>query len=309
MKALITGIRGQDGSYLAELLRGKGYEVEGINRGDGDLTDRAFVDGFVKKNFDEIYNLASLSTVQHPWEDPVGAVKSTALIPLTMLDAIRAHSPTTRFFQASSSEMFGNPTESPQSETTPFNPQKPYAYGKLLAHQAIAGYRTYCGLFAVSGILYNHESPRRHERFVTRKITSSLAKIKRGEQESMTLGNLNALRDWGYAGDFVEAMHAMLTADAPDDYVIATGQARSVRDFVEAAAAALDMHIAWSGSGPEEVGTWEGRPIVAVSKEFYRPAESMPLIGDISKIKKSLGWEPKTSFKEMVREMVEAEGK
>jgi GDP-D-mannose dehydratase len=302
--ALITGIAGQDGSYLAELLKQKGYEVEGVEYGDGDLCDIVFVNSLVSKEFDEIYNLASVSTVMHPWEDPLCTIKSTGMIPLTFLEAIRVRAPRTRFFQASSSEMYGDPVESPQNERTQFHPQKPYGYGKLLAHQAVVGYRKNHNLFAVSGILFNHESPRRGENFVTRKITSTLAHIAHGLNEVLFLGNLDVKRDWGFAGDYVSAMHLMLQADVADDYVVATGNAHTVREFVEVAAQALDIPLVWSGIGSKEIGkAKDGRTIVAVSKEFYRPSEMLSFIGDSTKIQKELGWSPTISFEGLVEMM------
>ncbi|OGC80266.1 hypothetical protein A2943_00110 [Candidatus Adlerbacteria bacterium RIFCSPLOWO2_01_FULL_51_16] len=307
-KALITGVAGQDGSYLAEFLTEKGYEVHGVDRSDGDLLDPLFISNLVSKKFDEIYNLASVSTVQDPWEDPIGTVRSCGEVPLLFLQAVRSLSPKTRFFQASSAEMYGEPVESPQNEQTPFHPKKPYAYGKLLAHQAIEGYRKNHGIFAVSGILYNHESPRRHERFVTRKITSSLAKIKKGTLDCLTLGNLDTKRDWGFAGDYVRAMYLMLQAKAPNDYVIATGEVHTVREFVEAAAQALGMKLAWSGTGINEIGkTEDGRVIVKVSKEFYRPSEGKIFFGENNKIKKDLNWRPEVPFLQLVEMMVKAD--
>lgn len=317
--ALITGVGGQDGSYLAELLLANGYSVSGVDRRNvgsvdgveiivGNILKRDFVLDLVYRKFDEIYNLASVSTVQSPWEDPVGTVESTALAPLYFLEAIRTLSPSTRFFQASSTEMHGDVAESPQNETTAFRPRSPYGFGKLFAHNMIEKYRSMHGIFAVSGILFNHESPRRSTHFVTRKITSTLVRIANGENEVLVLGNLDAKRDWGFAGDYVEAMWMMLQTDIPDDYIIASGESHTVRDFVEATASALNLKVIWEGSGDNEVGKdAKGNALVRVSKEFFRPIEKVDRCGDISKIKKTLGWKPKTSFAELVRMMVEAE--
>jgi len=306
-KALITGIKGQDGSYLSELLISKGYEVKGVDKNDGDLLDPAFIKSLVEEKFDEIYNFASVSTVQSPWEDPVGTIKSTGLIPLYFIENIRTLSPQTKFFQASSAEMYGDPAESPQSETTPFAPRSPYAYGKLLAHNAIEGFRSH-GVFGVSGILFNHESPKRGPHFVTRKITSTLARISRGEGDVLELGNLNAQRDWSYAGDIVEAMWMSLQHEIPDTYVFASGEVHTVREFVEAAAKALGMNIRWEGSGVNEKGyDQNSKEVVRVNPAFFRPIETQVRRGDISKAKKILGWAPKTSFDELVQMMVKAE--
>ncbi len=303
-KALITGIAGQDGSYLAEFLRTKGYEVAGVDKNDGDLLDPEFIKSLVGKEFDEIYNFASVSTVQSPWEDPVGTIKSTGLMPLYFLEAIRTQSLKTKFFQASSAEMFGDTAESPQSETTAFAPRSPYAYGKLLAHNAVEGFRSH-GVFGVSGILFNHESPRRGLHFVTRKITSTLSRIARGADEVLELGNLDAQRDWSYAGDIVEAMWMSLQHDKPDTYVFASGEVHTVREFVEAAAAALDKTIRWEGNGVDEKGyDQNNKELVRVNPAFFRPVETQTRRGDISKIKKALGWTPKTSFMELVEMMV-----
>lgn len=309
-RALITGIAGQDGSYLAELLVSKGYAVEGVDRGDGDLLDPDFVRSLVEKRYDEIYNLASISTVASPWEDPVGVVKSTALIPLLFLEAIRSVCPRTKFFQASSAEMYGDPAESPQTEETRFDPRSPYGYGKLLAHQAAEGYRTNHDVFAVSGILFNHESPRRGTHFVTRKITSTLARIARGSGEVLQLGNVDAKRDWSFAGDIVRGMWMSLQHTKPDTYVFASGEVHTVREFVEEAAKALGIKLRWEGRGVKEKGLDEkGRIVVAINPDFYRSLEKQIRCGDISKIKKALGWKPETSFKKLVEMMAAFDAK
>ena len=325
-RAFITGITGQDGSYLAELLLQKGYGVIGLQYSDapcesirsiekniklykGDITNRELLMEVIgQEKPDEIYNLASVATVAKPWEDPVYVLGVTGLAPITLLEIIRTESPNTRFFQASSAEMFGDPKESPQSEYSPLRPKNPYGLGKLLVHVAIEQYRREFGLYAVSCILFNHESPRRGEGFVTRKITKTLSRIKMGTEKELILGNLNAVRDWGFAPDFVEAMWMMLQAETPDDYVIASGETHTVRDFVNAAALALNMPIMWEGKEEREVGkNAEGNVIVRISKEFYRSIEKVNRCGDISKIRKALDWEPKTSFEDLVREMVHAD--
>lgn len=309
-RALITGITGQDGSYLAELLVGKKYAVEGIDRGDGDLLDHSFIRGLVEKRYDEIYNLASISTVASPWEDPVGVVKSTALIPLLFLEAIRASSSETKFFQASSAEMYGDPAESPQTETTHFNPRSPYGWGKLLAHQAVEGYRSAHNVCAVSGILFNHESPRRGEQFVTRKITSTLAHISRGAGEVLQLGNLDAKRDWSFAGDIVRGMWMSLQSAKPDSYVFASGEVHTVREFVEEAARALGTELHWEGKGIDEKGLdAQGKIIVEISSDFYRPLEKQIRCGDITRASTKLGWKPETSFKKLIEMMVQFDSK
>ena len=325
-KALITGITGQDGSYLAELLLAKGYSVTGItlpkaNRNniaaiedrieliEGDITDEKFVRETVSiVKPDEIYNLASIATVAKPWEDVPALARVVALSPVYFLESIRAVDPKIRFFQASSSEMFGAATESPQNEQTPFAPRNPYGIAKAYAHAMVGGYRANQKLFAVSGILFTHESPRRPTEFVTRKITSTLVKIKLGLATDLELGNLDAHRDWGYAGDYADAMWRMLQAQTSDDYIIATGVAHTVREFVLAAARALDMTIKFEGNGVDEVGRNEkGSVIVKVNPTFYRPAEQVVFCGDSSKIYKDLGWKPETSFEQLVAMMVRAD--
>lgn len=321
-RALITGVTGQDGSYLVELLLEERYGVVGLDRTDfrdtaskkikfykGNITDSKLLSEIIaKEKPDEIYNLASIATVSQPWEDPFHVIKVTGLAPIALLEILRKESPQTRFFQASSAEMFGDPYICPQSENTPFHPKSPYGLGKLLAHQAVGAYRAQHKLFAVSGILFNHESPRRGEGFVTRKITKTLARIKAGAEKELVVGNVSAVRDWGFAGDYVQAMWLMLQADAPSDYVIASGETHTVRDFINAAAKALNFEITWEGEGDTEVGKdAKGNVVLRVSKEFYRPVETVDRCGDISKIKKDLGWEPKTRFEELVRMMVEAD--
>jgi GDPmannose 4,6-dehydratase len=257
---------------------------------------------------DEIYNLASIATVAHPWENPVATAQVAGLAPLYFLEAIRTVDPKIHFFQASSAEMYGDITVSPQNEKTSFAPQNAYGIAKLFAHEMLGGYRTRHGLFAVSGILFNHESPRRAEDFVTRKITLSLAKIKLGLQNSFILGNLDAKRDWGFAGDYVRAMHQALQHTTPDDYVIASGTSHTIREFVEAAGRAVGMPIHWSGSGLDEVGkTDDGRTIITVAKEFYRPNGQFLPQGDTSKIQKDLGWMPELSFLDLVEMMAKTD--
>lgn len=325
-RALITGVTGQDGSYLAEFLVQKRYDVVGLHRPDapctfidsiqaklklyaGDVTDSDLLTAIIRKERpDEIYNLASVATVAKPWEDPLHVLKVTGLAPIALVEILRKESPQTRFFQASSAEMFGDPEKSPQHEDTPFHPRSPYGIGKLMSHLSVGQYRRECNLFAVSGILFNHESPRRGERFVTRKITQTLMRIKAGTEKELIVGNVNAVRDWGFAGDYVKAMWTMLQAETPDDYVIASGETHTVRDFVNAAAEVLDFKITWEGEGENEVGRdAKGNVIVRVSKEFFRPVEKVERCGDISKIQKVLGWKPRTNFENLVSMMVEAE--
>ena len=347
-KALITGITGQDGSYLAELLLAKGYSVTGITGQDGsylagllvakgysvagitlpkanrnniaaiedrieliegDITDEKFVRETVSiVKPDEIYNLASIATVAKPWEDVPALSRVVALSPVYFLESIRTVDPKIRFFQASSSEMFGAASESPQNERTPFAPRNPYGIAKAYAHAMVGGYRANQHLYAVSGIFYTHESPRRPTEFVTRKITNTLTKINIGHESVLELGNLDARRDWGFAGDYADAMWHMLQARIPDDYVIATGVTHTVREFVLAAARALDMTINFEGNGVDEIGRDEkGSVIVKVNQEFYRAAEPVVLCGDPLKICTDLGWKPETSFEELVSTMVQAD--
>ena len=328
--ALITGITGQDGSYLAELLLEKGYEVHGIVRRSslinthridhiyenpnltlhyGDLTDATNIIGVIKKvEPDEIYNLGAQSHVKVSFETPEYTGNVDGLGTLRILEAVRllGMEDKVRIYQASTSELYGLVQEVPQRETTPFYPRSPYGVAKLYGYWIVKNYRESYGLHASSGILFNHESPRRGETFVTRKITRGLSRISVGEQDVLSLGNLDARRDWGHAKDFVEAMWLMLQQDEPDDYVIATGIQYSVRDFVDAAAPYFGMKIEWMGEGLNEVGyDWNTkRPVIKVDPKYFRPAEVESLLGDASKAKEKLGWEPKISFTELVEDMV-----
>ena len=337
-KAFITGITGQDGSYLAELLLAKGYEVHGLvrrsssfNRGRiehlhkdhhlpankthlhyGDMTDSPSLHrllGTIRP--DEVYNLAAQSHVAVSFETPEYTSQADAVGTLRILDAIHSLGlkDSCRFYQASTSEMYGKVTETPQRETTPFYPRSPYGVAKLYAHWITVNYREAYGLFACSGILFNHESPRRGENFVTRKITLSLANILKGTQECLFLGNLNARRDWGYAKEYVTGMWQMLQQETPDDFVLATGTQRNVREFVQEAFRLCGMDIEWQGGGQEEKGIDRatGRTRVQIDPRYFRPAEVETLIGDAAKAKKILGWEHKTSFEDLVRMMVEAD--
>ena len=326
--ALITGITGQDGSYLAELLLEKGYEVHGIVRRSslinthridhiydkltlhyGDLTDATNIIGVIKKvEPDEIYNLGAQSHVKVSFETPEYTGNTDGLGTLRVLEAVRllGMEDKVRIYQASTSELYGLVQEVPQRETTPFYPRSPYGVAKLYGYWIVKNYRESYGLHASSGILFNHESPRRGETFVTRKITRGLSRISTGQQDVLSLGNLDARRDWGHAKDFVEAMWLMLQQDQPDDYVIATGVQYSVRDFVDAAAPYFGMKIEWMGEGLNEVGyDWNTkRPVIKVDPKYFRPAEVESLLGDATKAKEKLGWEPKTSFTELVEDMV-----
>lgn len=334
-KALITGITGQDGAYLAELLLTKGYEVHGIRRRaslfntdridhlyhdphdkgydltlhHGDLTDSSSLIRVVQQiKPDEIYNLAAQSHVAVSFEEPEYTANSDALGALRLLEAIRiaGFEKKTRFYQASTSELYGLVQEIPQKETTPFYPRSPYAVAKLYAYWITVNYREAYGMYACNGILFNHESPVRGETFVTRKITRALARIKLGLQECLYLGNLNALRDWGHAKDYVEMQWLMLQQERPDDFVIATGEQHSVREFVEVAANEIDIKIQWEGSNENEVGydAASGRRIVAVDPNYFRPAEVETLLGDPTKAKVKLGWTPSISFSDLVSEMM-----
>lgn len=336
MKALITGITGQDGAYLAEFLLAKGYEVHGIKRRSssfntaridhlyqdphesdvhmtlhyGDLTDATNLIRVIQEvQPTEIYNLAAQSHVQVSFETPEYTANADALGTLRILEAVRILGlvAQTRIYQASTSEMFGKVLETPQKETTPFYPRSPYGAAKVYAYWITVNYREAYGLHASNGILFNHESPIRGETFVTRKITRALARIKEGMQKKLYIGNLESKRDWGHARDYVEAMWLMLQQDQPDDFVIATGQQYSVREFIEAAAAELGMAIEWRGSGVEETGidTGSGKEIVGVDARYFRPTEVETLLGDPGKAKKVLGWEAKTPFAELVTEMVQ----
>ena len=325
--ALISGISGQDGSYLAELLLKKGYEVHGIIRRAsqintqridliydriklhyGDLTDSTNLVRIIQQvQPDEIYNLGAQSHVKVSFEIPEYTGQVDALGTLRILEAVRllGMENKTRIYQASTSEMFGKVQEIPQKETTPFYPRSPYGVAKLYGYWIVKNYRESYGLHASSGILFNHESPRRGETFVTRKITRGLSRISVGEQDILYLGNLNAKRDWGHAMDFVEAMWLMLQQDEADDYVIATGEQYSVREFVEEAAPYFGMKIEWMGEGLDEVGyDWNTKKVVIkVNPKYFRPAEVDTLLGDASKAKEKLGWKPKISFKQLVEDM------
>jgi GDPmannose 4,6-dehydratase len=325
--ALISGINGQDGSYLAELLLEKGYEVHGIIRRAslinthridhiydsitlhyGDLTDSTNLVRVIQQvQPDEIYNLGAQSHVKVSFEIPEYTGMVDGLGTLRVLEAVRllGMENKTRIYQASTSEMFGKVQEIPQTETTPFYPRSPYGVAKLYGYWIVKNYRESYGLHASSGILFNHESPRRGETFVTRKITRGLSSISTGQQDILYLGNLNAKRDWGHAKDFVDAMWLMLQQDEPDDYVIATGEQYSVREFVEAAAPYFGMKIEWMGEGLDEVGyDWNTKKaVIKVNPKYFRPAEVETLLGDASKAKKLLGWEPKISFEQLVEDM------
>lgn len=328
-KALITGITGQDGAYLSKLLLEKGYEVYGAFRRTSDLhLNRLRFLGVDEKIHyaplelleftnlrktlervqpDEVYNLGAQSFVGLSFEEPIFTADVTGLGPLRVLEAIRDVNPKIKFYQASSSEMFGKALERPQNEKTPFHPRSPYAFAKLMAHWATVNYRESYGMFACSGILFNHESPLRGLEFVTRKITSSVARIKHGLQEEILLGNLDARRDWGYASEYVEAMWLMLRQEEPDDYVIATGETHSVREFVELAFDAAGIGIEWMGEALEEVGVDRetGKALVKIDPRFFRPAEVDHLIGDAAKAGRKLGWRPRATFRELVRLMAE----
>jgi GDPmannose 4,6-dehydratase len=326
-KALITGITGQDGSYLAELLLEKGYEVHGIIRRAsqintqridhiydqiklhyGDLTDSTNVVRVIQLvQPDEIYNLGAQSHVKVSFEMPEYTADVDGVGTLRILEAVRllGMERYVRIYQASTSELYGLVQETPQSETTPFYPRSPYGVAKIYGYWITKNYREAYEMYACTGILFNHESPRRGETFVTRKIVRGLANISTGFQNVLELGNLNAKRDWGHANDFVEAMWLMLQQDTPEDYVIATGKQYSVRDFVEEAAPYFGMSIVWKGDGISEIGVdkFTGKTIVKVNAKYFRPAEVETLLGDASKAKKKLGWEPKTSFKQLVEDM------
>ena len=325
--ALITGITGQDGSYLAELLLEKGYEVHGIIRRAslintyridhiydriqlhyGDLTDSTNLVRVIQQvKPDEIYNLGAQSHVKVSFEVPEYTGQVDALGTLRILEAVclLGMQDRVRIYQASTSELYGLVQEVPQKETTPFYPRSPYGVAKLYGYWIVKNYRESYGLHASSGILFNHESPRRGETFVTRKITRGLSRISVGEQNVLSLGNLDARRDWGHAKDFVEAMWLMLQQEEADDYVIATGEQYSVRQFVEVAAPYFGMSIVWEGEGLDEVGIDKntGRKVIDVNPKYFRPAEVETLLGDATKAKEKLGWEPKTSFKQLVEDM------
>lgn len=324
--ALITGITGQDGSYLAELLLEKGYNVYGIVRRKSkldynnaehlkdkvkfifaDMTDLASLVSAMKiSQADEVYNLAAQSFVATSWESPISTGEIDALGVTNMLEAIRVVKPEARFYQASTSEMFGLVQEVPQKETTPFYPRSPYGVAKLYGHWITKNYRESYNMYACSGILFNHESERRGAEFVTRKITKAVANIKYGLQDTLELGNLDAKRDWGHSKDYVKAMWLILQQDKPDDYVVATGETHPVREFVELAFKAADMDIEWHGKGVKEYATIKGtkKVVVKVNPEFYRPAEVELLLGDPSKAEKKLGWKREISYQDLVNRMV-----
>jgi GDPmannose 4,6-dehydratase len=327
--ALITGIRGQDGAYLAKLLLEKGYEVYGADRRSGeggfwrlkelgidkdvkivymDLLEFTNIFRTIEKiKPDEIYNLAAQSFVAASFEQPILTSDINSLGTLRLLEVIRTVKPDTKFYQASTSEMFGKVKTLPLNEESYFYPRSPYAVSKLFAHWITVNYREAYNIFACSGILFNHESPLRGTEFITRKVSLAVARIKYGKQDKLVVGNLDAKRDWGYAPEYVYGMYLMLQNDKPEDFVLATGEAHSVREFIEEAFRVAGFEIYWEGRGLEEKGrdAKTGKVLVEVSPEFYRPAEVDVLVGDYSKAKKILGWEPKTTFKELVRIMVE----
>ena len=332
--ALITGITGQDGSYLAEFLLNKGYEVHGIKRRSslintaridhlyqdpheknlkfflhhGDLTDSMSLIRIIQEvQPDEIYNLAAQSHVAVSFEEPEYTANSDALGTLRILEAIRILKleKKTKFYQASTSELYGNARETPQTEKTPFYPRSPYAVAKAYAYWITINYREAYGIYACNGILFNHESPVRGETFVTRKITRALAKIKLGDQKNLYLGNLNSLRDWGHAKDFVEAQWLMLQQKNPEDFVIATGKQYSVRDFINEASKYLDMKIDWRGKNLDEIGYFKDKAIIRVDPKYFRPTEVNSLLGNSNKAKVKLNWVPKISFEQLVKEMVD----
>jgi GDPmannose 4,6-dehydratase len=331
-KVLITGITGQDGSYLAEFLIGKGYVVHGIKRRSslintdridhlyeephiknrnfilhhGDLTDSSSLIRIIQEvQPDEIYNLAAQSHVAVSFEEPEYTANSDAIGTLRILEAIRILNlqKKTKFYQASTSELYGAVRETPQNEKTPFYPRSPYGVAKLYAYWITVNYREAYGIFCCNGILFNHESPVRGETFVTRKITRALARIKLGFQKELYIGNLNSKRDWGHAKDFVEAQWLMLQQDEPEDFVIATGKQYSVRDFINLACKNLDMKIEWKGKDLKEIGVLNGIEAIKVDKKYFRPTEVDTLLGDASKAKTKLNWKPKISFEELVKEM------
>jgi GDPmannose 4,6-dehydratase len=333
-KALVTGITGQDGSYLAEFLLDKGYEVHGIKRRSSlintdridhlyqdpheqdlklilhhsDLTDATSLIRIIQEvQPDEIYNLAAQSHVAVSFEEPEYTANCDALGALRILEAIRILKleKKTKYYQASTSELYGIAQETPQNEKTPFYPRSPYGVAKLYAYWITVNYREAFGIYACNGILFNHESPVRGETFVTRKITKALARIKLGIQNNLYLGNLDAKRDWGHAKDFVEAQWLMLQQQQPEDFVIATGKQYSVRDFINEAAKNLDMNIVWKSKNLEEVGSYNGKDIIKVDPKYFRPTEVEALLGDASKAKKKLNWSPKITFNQLVKEMVD----
>ena len=335
-KALITGITGQDGSYLAELLLEKGYEVHGIIRRSssfntgriehlysdpgirdkklflhhGDLSDSSNITRLLQKiNPDEIYNLGAQSHVRVSFDIPEYTADVDGIGTLRILDAIRDAGIRTKFYQASSSELYGMVQETPQTESTPFYPRSPYACAKLYAYWIVVNYRESYNMFACNGILFNHESPRRGETFVTRKITHGLARILSGKHDHISLGNLDAKRDWGYAKDYVEGMWLMLQQKTPEDFILATGETHSVREFVEECCKLLKIDLIWKGKGLKEVGIDKKtkKTIIRIDARYFRPAEVDKLLGDPTKAKKFLKWTPKTTFKELVKIMLEAD--
>ncbi|RKD32267.1 GDP-mannose 4,6-dehydratase [Thermohalobacter berrensis] len=328
-RALITGVNGQDGSYLAELLLEKGYKVYGLMRRKskvdygnvehlkneiefiyGDMTDPiSLINAMRVSQADEVYNLAAQSFVGTSWEQPIATAQIDALGVTNILEAIRTVKPKAKFYQASTSEMFGLVQEIPQKETTPFYPRSPYGVAKLYGHWITKNYRESYNMFACSGILFNHESERRGKEFVTRKITDAVARIKLGVQDRLELGNMEAKRDWGHAEDYVKAMWLMLQQDNPDDYVVASGETHKVREFVELAFKHVGIEIEWIGEGVDEKGIDKktGKVVVSVNPKFFRPAEVDILLGDPSKAKEKLGWKREISFEELVKRMVEAD--
>jgi len=330
-KALITGIRGQDGAYLAELLVKKGYKVYGADRRSGDsslwrlkelgihnkiqyiymdlLEFSNVIDVIKKIKPDEVYNLGAQSFVQASFDQPIFTAEVDAIGPLRILEAIRLFSPKTKFYQASTSEMFGKAQEIPQTEKTPFYPRSPYGVAKLYAHWITVNYRESYNLFACSGILFNHESPFRGIEFITRKLTDSVARIKYGLQDKVVVGNLDSKRDWGYAKEYVEGMWLILQQKKADDYVLATNETHTIRELIEYSFKHIGINIIWKGKGLSEKGfdSKTGKILVEVSEKFYRPAEVNSLIGNPAKAKKILGWQPKTKFKELVDIMIESD--
>ena len=330
-KALITGITGQDGAYLAQHLLKEGYEVYGAARRNSNYnTERLEILGVDKdvkiKEFelleetnirnviesvkpDEVYNLGAQSFVGASFDTPLYTAEVTGLGTLRVLEAIRSISPETKFYQASSSEMFGKVMETPQNEETPFYPRSPYGVAKVYSHFITMNYRESYNIFGCCGILFNHESPLRGNEFVTKKISKAIARIKKGKQDQLVLGNLDAKRDWGFAGDYVEAMHLMLQSERPDDYVVSTGETHSVREFVEVTLNHAGIDFEWSGEGVDTVAIAKdsGSKIVVCSKDFYRPAEVDLLLGDCSKATKELGWKPKTKFESLAEMMIKYE--
>lgn len=330
-KALITGVTGQDGSYLAKLLLDKGYDVTGAIRRtsqietvrlqklgiaddvrpvDFDLGEINSINRLIRgTEFDEVYNLAAQSFVGSSWDQPIYAADVNGLGVVRILDAIRTYSPQTRFYQASTSEMFGLVRAVPQNEETPFYPRSPYGVAKVYGHYITVNYRESFGLHASSGILFNHESPLRGPEFVTRKITLGLARFARGEHVAVELGNLDARRDWGFAGDYVEGMWRMLQKDAAEDYVLATGVTTTIRDFVRYASEAIGLELEWSGEGISEqaIDRKNGKVVIKVNPQFYRPAEVDLLLGDASKARTKLMWEPKVGIRELAEMMSKAD--